>query len=317
MKKMKIDEIKNVTVVGAGNMGHSIAQVYAQSGFEVDLIDLNENVLNRAMKLIKSNLNVLKEFDRVDINTIPSILKHIHPSTNLQGAAKKADLIVEAVSEIPELKMKIFSVLEENCSESTILASNTSTLDIYKILKEIKNPKRLITHHWFAPPHIIPLVEIAPGRKTSIDVVDLSKEIMEKLGKKPIVMKKFTPNYIVNRIQNAISAAMYELILREIATAEQIDLAIKTSLGIRLPIVGIVQSQDFTGLDLIKDIQKDMGIKVSIIDEKVEKGHLGAKSGKGFYKYYGQSEEEILQKRDRLYLKMLNYLEKINAFEPI
>ena len=314
---MKIDEIKNITVVGAGSMGHSIAQVYAQSGFEVDLIDLNEDALNRAMRLIKSNLNVLREFDRVDINTIPFILEHIHPSTNLQGAAKKADLIIEAVSEIPELKMKIFSVLEEYCSESTILASNTSTLDIYKILKEIKNPKRLITHHWFAPPHIIPLVEIAPGRKTSVDVVNLSIEIMEKLGKKPIVMKKFTPHYIVNRIQNAISAVMYELILRDIATAEQIDLAIKISLGIRLPIVGIVQSQDFTGLDLVKDIQKSMGIKVSIIDEKVEKGHLGAKTGKGFYNYNGQSEEEILQKRDRFYLKMLNYLEKINAFEPI
>lgn len=295
-------------------MGHSIAQVYAQAGFKVNLVDINEKILNHAMELIEYNLNTLAEFNRIKIDKIPEILKRIQISINLKESAENVDLVTEAVKEVPDLKEKIFLQLSDYCSEDTIFASNTSSLDIFNILKNIKNPERLIAHHWFAPPHIIPLVEIAPGKKTSKDVIEISKELMELLGKKPIVMNKFIPSYIVNKIQNAISAAMYELIIRDLATPEQIDMAIKTSLGIRLPIVGVIQSQDFTGLDLVYDIQKAMGVTVPPIKERVDKGQLGVKTGKGFYDYGNRSEEEILKKRDRLYLAQLNFLEKQNSF---
>lgn len=314
---MDLKDLKEVLVVGAGTMGHSIAQVYAQAGFKVNLVDVNEKILNHAMALINSNLNTLAEFNRIKKDKIPEILKNIHISRNLKDSAKNVSLVTEAVKEIPELKEKIFYQLSEYCTEETIFASNTSSLDIFKILENIKNPQRLITHHWYAPPHIIPLVEIAPGKKTSKDTIELSIELMELLGKKPIVMKKFAPSYIVNKIQNAISATMYELLIRDFATPKQIDIAIKTSLGIRLPIVGIIQSQDFTGLDLVYDIQKAMGVNVPPIKERVEKGHLGAKTGKGFYDYGNRSEEEILKKRDRLYLTQLNLLEKLNSFKPV
>jgi len=314
---MDLKDLKEVLVVGAGTMGHSIAQVYAQAGFKVNLVDVNEKILNHAMALINSNLNTLAEFNRIKKDKIPEILKNIHISRNLKDSAKNVSLVTEAVKEIPELKEKIFYQLSEYCTEETIFASNTSSLDIFKILENIKNPQRLITHHWYAPPHIIPLVEIAPGKKTSKDIIELSIELMGLLGKKPIVMKKFAPSYIVNKIQNAISASMYELLIRDFATPEQIDIAIKTSLGIRLPIVGVIQSQDFTGLDLVYDIQKAMGVNVPPIKERVEKGHLGAKTGKGFYDYGNRSEEEILKKRDRLYLTQLNFLEKLNSFKPV
>lgn len=314
---MDLKDLKEVLVVGAGTMGHSIAQVYAQAGFKVNLVDVNEKILNHAIALINSNLNTLAEFNRIKKDKIPEILKNIHISRNLKDSAKNVSLVTEAVKEIPELKEKIFYQLSEYCTEETIFASNTSSLDIFKILENIKNPQRLITHHWYAPPHIIPLVEIAPGKKTSKDTIELSIELMELLGKKPIVMKKFAPSYIVNKIQNAISATMYELLIRDFATPKQIDTAIKTSLGIRLPIVGIIQSQDFTGLDLVYDIQKAMGVNVPPIKERVEKGHLGAKTGKGFYDYGNRSEEEILKKRDRLYLTQLNLLEKLNSFKPV
>ena len=142
-------EIKKVLVVGAGTMGHSIAQVYATAGIEVNLIDINEDSLNRAMNLIKSNLNTLAEFERVKKNEISNILNRINPSTNLKDAAQGVDLVVEAVSEVPDLKEKVFSQLDEFCSENTILASNTSTLDIFKIVK-VKKPERLVIQHWFA-----------------------------------------------------------------------------------------------------------------------------------------------------------------------
>ena len=309
-------EIKKVLVVGAGTMGHSIAQVYATAGIEVNMIDINEDILNRAMNLIKSNLNTLAEFEWVKKNEISTILNHINPSTNLKEASQGVDLVVEAVSEEPDLKEKVFSQLDKYCSENTILASNTSSLDIFKIVK-VKKPERLVIQHWFAPPHIIPLVEIVAGRKTSKDTVELSVKLIERLGKKPVVLKKYIDSFIVNRIQNAIGGVVFELLLRRIATPEMIDVAIKHSLGIRLPIVGVVQTMDFTGLDLVSDITKSKGIEISLIKERVEQGHLGAKTGKGFYDYGGKNEEEILKKRDRQYLKIFSHLEKINAFEPI
>ena len=130
-------------------------------------------------------------------------------------------------------------------------------------------------------------------------------------------MEKFSPNYIVNKIQSAISGAMYELMMRDLATAEQIDLVIKTTLGVRLPIVGIVQMHDFTGLNLVEDIITAKGGSVPLVSEKVKRGELGAKTGKGHYDYHNRSETEILTKRDRLYLMQLEFLEKNTEFKPI
>ena len=309
-------EIKKILVVGAGTMGHSIAQVYATGGIDVNLVDVNKDILDRAMNLIKSNLETLAEFERVMSHEISDILNRIHPSTNLKDAAQDVDLAVEAVSEIPDLKIKVFSLLADYCSENTILASNTSSLDIFKIVK-VKNPARLVIQHWFAPPHIIPLVEIVPGRKTSKETVEASVKLIERIGKKPVVLKKFIDQFVVNKIQNAISAVVFQLLMKKIADPETIDAAIKTSLGIRLPIVGVVQTLDFTGLDLVSDILKSRGIEFSLITDKVNQGNIGAKSGKGIYDYGGLSEVEILKKRDRKYLKMLDHLEKTNAFDPL
>ena len=314
---IKVDDLNGIAIIGAGTMGRGIAQVYAQAGFKVILVDTNLEILNHAMKLIESNLQVLAEFNKVHVKDIPSILSRIYTTTDFERAAEGKNFVLEAVSEIPEIKKHIFNQLAEICPNDAILASNTSSLDIFKLLKDIKNPKRIITHHWFAPPHIIPLVEVSPSKKTSKDVINFSIELLQKIGKKPIVIHKFIPTYIVNKIQNAISSAMYELLAKKIATAEEIDFAIKSTLGIRLPIVGVVQSQDFTGLDVVYDIQKSMGGILPLIKEKVENNHLGAKTGKGFYEYNGKTEEEILKIRDRLYLQQLEFLEKTTNFKPI
>jgi 3-hydroxybutyryl-CoA dehydrogenase len=314
---MELEDINNILVIGAGTMGHAIAQIYAQNGFSVSLVDLNKGILSRAMELIESNLHILAEFERVNKAEINDVIKRIDVSTNLKEKAKGADLVIEAVKEDPNVKLETFRILAEYCREDTILASNTSSLDIFNILKSIKHPERIISHHWFCPPYIIPTVEITPGRKTSQETIELSLRLHEKLGKIPILMKKFAPNYIVNKIQNAISGAMYELMMRGLATAEQIDLAIKSTLGIRLPIVGIVQMHDFTGLDLVEDIITAKGGNVPLISEKVKKGELGTKTGKGHYDYGGRSEIEILRQRDVLYLKQLEFLEKETQFKTV
>jgi len=313
---MNADDVRRVVVVGAGLMGHSIAQVFAQAGIEVGLVDVNDQTLEHATHLIKGNLNTMAELGRIQSDQIPAILDRIHPTTDLASSAAEVDFALESVVEVPEVKKEVFSRLAEACPQGTILASNTSGLDIFDII-DAPNPERLVAAHWFAPPHIIPLVEVVPGLSTSAEVVSFTAALMTRIGKKPVIMKQFVRSFIVNRIQNAISMAVWEILLSGWATPAEIDLAVKSSLGIRLPIVGVVQTLDFTGLDLVYQITKNLGMENAVIEEKYKKGHLGAKTSKGIYDYGGRSEEEILKKRDTLYFMMLDRLEEATGFKPV
>jgi len=313
---MELNKIKRILVVGAGTMGHAIAQVYATAGFKVDLVDLNQEVLDNAMNKIKLNLSLLVEYEHVKSGEISDIINRIQPSTNLKVAAQNCDLVLEAVFEDRNVKRDVFSQLDEFCSEDIILASNTSELNIFNVAK-VKNPKRLVIHHWFHPPYIIPLVEIVAGRKTSSEVIEISFKLLEKIGKKPLILKKFTNAFVVNKIQQAINSAVFALLIQGIASPEEIDMAIKNSVGIRLPFAGVAQNLDFVGLDVVYDIIENMGMDFELIKDKVKNGQLGAKTSIGFYDYQGRTEEEILTKRDKLYLQMLDFLKKMNAFEPI
>jgi 3-hydroxybutyryl-CoA dehydrogenase len=280
------------------------------------LVDVKNAFLAHALQLVKSNLRTLADCGRVSPQAIPAILDRIRPTTDLADAVKEVDFVLEAVVEIPEVKKKVFAQLEAACPENVVLASNTSGLEIFKII-EVKDPSRVVVTHWFAPPHISPLVEVVPGPATAPGVLQFAAQLMERIGKKPLVMKQFIQRFIVNRIQNAIVRTALEMITNGWATPEQIDLAVKTSLGIRLPIVGVVQSLDFTGLNLIHDMTKGTGTENPLIEERVRQGHLGASTSKGIYDYGGRSEEEILRKRDLLYLKVLDFLENLEAFKPV
>jgi 3-hydroxybutyryl-CoA dehydrogenase len=313
---MDPNAVKRVVVVGAGTMGNGIAQVFARVGIEVGLVDVDQKALDRAMDRVESGLRTLVEYGSVPENDLAPIMSRIQTSTDLEAMAKGVDFALEAVVEVPEVKKEIFARLEASCAEDTVLASNTSSLDIFNIV-EIKNPKRLVTAHWFAPPHIIPLVEVAPGPETAPEVVAFTDGLMRRIGKETLVMKEFVPGFIVNRLQNAIALPVLEMLAQGCASLEDIDRAVKLTLGVRLPIVGVVQTLDFTGLDLVHDIMKGVGMTHPLIDERVENGHLGAKTGKGIYDYGGRSEAEILDKRDKLYLEMVDHLSKINALEPV
>ncbi|UCC19859.1 MAG: 3-hydroxyacyl-CoA dehydrogenase family protein [Promethearchaeota archaeon] len=315
---MNLDEIEHIVVVGAGTMGHAIAQVYAQHGFRVDLVDKNLKALERANKLIKSNLSLLIELEKITSKDLPPILNKINFTSDLESSAQKADLVVEAVNEVANIKEELFEELNQNCREDTILASNTSGLNIFEIV-DVQNPERLIIHHWFCPAYILPLVEIVPGSKTSKEVIDVSVGLMEKLGKKPLVMKEYVESFIINRIQRVIFVQVYEMLQKGWATPEQIDFAVKTIIGVRFPVQGVVQSQDFTGLELILDKQKEykMNKRYPQVENLVKQGHLGVRTGKGFYDYHNRDELELFKKRDKNCIKVLDLLEKINAFEPL
>jgi 3-hydroxyacyl-CoA dehydrogenase len=309
-------DVRKVAIIGGGTMGHSIAQVFAQAGIEVNLMDVKAEVLEQALRRMKGNLQTLADYGKVEAKEIPYILGRVRTSTDIVRAAKGVDFALETVVEIPEIKKKVFSQMEEACPPYAVLASNTSGLEIFKII-EVKDPSRTVTAHWFAPPHIIPLVEVAPGPQTSPEVVQFTAGLMERIGKKPIVMTQFAQRFIVNRIQNAIVFAAIEIVSKGWATPEQVDLAVKSSIGIRMPIVGVIQSLDFTGLGLVHDINKSLGLKIPLIEEPVGKGHFGVSTSKGIYDYGGRTEEEILRKRDLLFLQMIDHLEKIGAFKPV
>lgn len=313
---MPSSNIKKASVIGAGVMGHSIAQVFAQKGVETRLIDLDQKMLDHAIKLIKSNLETLAEFGKVSKSDIPGIIKNIHPTTDLASGCKDTDFAVEAINETIEAKKKIFALMEKHCPPKAILASNSSSLYIYDFI-EIQDPGRLIVTHWFAPAHIIPLVEIVPGPKTSQEATNATAGFHKDMGKMPLVFKGLNGPSLVNKFQDIMTLPLWETVEKGWATPAEIDIAVKAVMAIRLPVVGVAQRLDFTGLDTVLDITRGFGFNNPTVEGIVKEGNLGVKSGKGIYDYGGRSEEQILRDRDIKYLKMLKCLEELDAFKPV
>jgi 3-hydroxyacyl-CoA dehydrogenase len=311
---MSINWIKRILVVGAGTMGHSIAMVFAQGGYEVDLVDAREEALDKALGLIRSNLHTLKEGGLVHSKAIPKIINRIHPSTSL-NVGERADFVVEAISEGQRAKRELFHVLDRICPAKTIISSNTSYLNIFSFTKTSR-PEKMLIAHWYVPPHLIPLVDVVKGPRTSKETVETVKTLLLKLGKEPVVMKKFIPGYIVNRLQRAMAREIFYLLEEGYASPEEIDRAVKNSLGVRIPVVGVVQRYDFAGLDLALTFEQNPSIHLvskarppKTLMDLVKRGHLGVKSGKGFYDYSSRKMSDVLKERDMKMIKLLKFLE--------
>lgn len=309
-----MQDIKNVLIVGAGTMGHSLALLFAKGGFEVSLVDKDPAALEKAINLIDSARKTLVKADFISVKEEERIHTLINPTSDIRAAAKDSDFAIEAVDEDPTVKKDVFTLLDSYCPKHTILASNTSGLNIFNILSTDR-PEKVIITHFFAPPHIIPLVEVVPGQYTGKETVDSVIQLLQSLGKEPLLLKQYIIGFIVNRIQRAISREAFSLVDQNYASIEEVDRAIKRSLGIRLPTVGILQTYDFTGLDVYYKICQENPIELTtssgppnIVKEKVELGEFGIKTGKGLYDYSGKKREEILQRRDLNYIEILKAL---------
>jgi 3-hydroxybutyryl-CoA dehydrogenase len=313
---MEVKDVKKIAVFGAGTMGPSLALVFTVAGHDVALYSRKSETLDKALASVRASLDTLVEYGSFTRKHADDALARIKPTQSVSDAGGDADFVLETIAENKEAKAALYAELDTICPERTVFASNTSALDIFALMPP-KRQANTVVAHFFTPAHIIPLVEVVPGPKTSPEAVALTVNLMEACGKKPVLMKKFGPGFIVNRIQRAIGETSMDMIQEGLVEPEEIDKAIKLTLGIRLPIVGVMQTFDFQGLDMLLAYQKNVGKVYDFVAERVERGELGAKTSKGIYDYQGRAEAEILAKRDELYLMMLDYLNEIGAFEPV
>lgn len=317
---MKLSQIKNIVVVGSGIMGHGIGQTFALGGYEVTLIDISDDLLEKAIRQIRSNLDTFVEFGITTPERAKEALSKIRTDKNLKTAVRQSDFVVEASPEVMDLKKRIFKELDEYCPPHAIIATNTSGLSLTEMASGIKREDQAIITHWWNPPHIIPVVEVVKGRSTSDKTVDLVCQLLVSIGKKPVRILKEVPGFLGNRLQFALFREALYCLKEGIASAEDIDMAVKGTFGFRLPTIGPLETSDFGGLDtflniaeyLFKEIDRSTGPS-EILKKKVEQGKLGIKTGEGFFRYTPQEAEKKIKERDRQFLRRLKCQYRRNA----
>ncbi len=312
---MEALDIKNISIIGAGMMGHGIAQHFASKDYNIILLDLDEEPLKKAIGNIRSNLEIMAKHEIIDSNQIDKILSKIKTTTDWKKATSDAQLIIEAVYENLELKQDIFKKLDSLCPIETILATNTSVISITEIASKSKNRGRIIGTHFWYPPYLIPLVEVVKGKDTSEETMEFTYQFMKKAGKHPIKCLKDVPGFVANRLQHALWREAISIVERGIADPQTVDEAIKNSIGIRLAVLGPIENADMVGLDLTLAIHntvlKDLEASPDpspLLKEKVKKGELGFKTGKGLYDRW--TEEDIVKIRENLLTYLIQHYKR-------
>ena len=289
--------VKNITVLGSGVMGHGIAQVSATAGYNVVLRDIKQEFLDKAMEKIKWSLDKLVSKEKISKEEGDSIFSRITPIVDLNEAVKNAELVIEVVPEIMDLKKLVYAELDKVAGPDVIFASNTSTLPITEIANTTSRPEKFIGIHFFNPPQLMKLVEIIPGEKTSQEITDLTQEYVKSVNKQAVLCRKDVPGFIINRLFIPMVHEACYAQDRTNATLEEIDSAVKFKLGFPM---GIFELADFTGMDVIHKATVEMHLR----DKKVINPHptiekmfnekkLGQKSGEGYYKYSDDKYERV------------------------
>ena len=289
--------IKNITVLGSGVMGHGIAQVSATAGYNVVLRDIKQEFLDKAMEKIHWSLDKLVTKEKISKEEGDAIFSRITPVVDLNDAVKDAELVIEVVPEIMDLKKQVYAELDKAAKPEVIFASNTSTLPITEIANTTSRPDKFIGIHFFNPPQLMKLVEVIPGEKTAQEITELTQDFVRSVNKQAVLCRKDVPGFIINRLFIPMVHEACFLQDRTGASLEEIDSAVKFKLGFPM---GIFELADFTGMDVIHKATVEMHLR----DKKVIKPHktvekmfdekkLGQKSGEGYYKYSDDKYERV------------------------
>lgn len=315
MTTLNAEAIGTVAVAGLGTMGHGMAQTFAAAGCAVRCYDEIASVRDTVLDRIRINLDQMAEAGIVENDSIAQVLDRIQVFESESKTVAPAQFVVEAISEDLAAKQDWFARIESLVESQTILASNSSSFPVTESAVRMQRPERAIVTHWFNPPHIVPLVEVVPGEKTDDAVTETTVDFHRRVGKLPVQLNKEIPGFLVNRVQVAIFREIFDLLDRGIASAEDIDQAIRGSIGLRLAALGPLQIMDFAGLDvtsrtyqnLVTDIRSDTEL-APVIRGLVDDGSFGVKTGKGIYDYTPESIEQKREQRDRKYLALVELL---------
>ncbi|MDH5376202.1 MAG: 3-hydroxyacyl-CoA dehydrogenase [Candidatus Bathyarchaeota archaeon] len=281
-------EINKIAVMGAGAMGHGIAQLAAMAGFDVTMRDISEEFVEAGMKKIRWSIGKFIEKGKISPSEAQNTLKRIRPLVSLKEAVEGADFIIEAVPEKLKLKQQVFKEIDGYAPAHAILATNTSALPVTEIAAATNRPEKVIGMHFFNPPALMRLVEVVMGEKTSEDTRNVTIDLAKKLGKEPVLCKKDVPGFIANRITISGTNLVAWMVYNGEYTIEEVDAAAMYKAGMPM---GTFALLDFTGLDIAYHVmmfmeEREPNFNVSpLIKEKMEKGEIGVKAGKGFYTY--------------------------------
>jgi 3-hydroxyacyl-CoA dehydrogenase len=281
-------EIKKIAVLGAGLMGHGITQVAATAGFEVKMRDIEESFLSSGMEKIKWSLGKFAQKGRISEEDYKKALERIKTTVSLKEATKDVDFVIEAIPEKLKLKQQVFKEIDEYAPSHAILATNTSALPITEIAVATNRPEKVVGMHFFSPPQMMRLCEVIRGDKTSDETLNTTIELGKKFGKEVVVCKKDIPGFIANRITTAGSNLVAWMVYNGEYTVEEVDAAAIHKAGMPMGMFGLM---DFVGIDVGGSVAKFMDERwpgynmCPLLKEKIEKGELGVKTGKGFYTY--------------------------------
>jgi len=281
-------EIKKVAVLGAGLMGHGITQVAAQTAqYNVYMRDIKQEFLDNGMRMINDSLQRFLKKGEMTQERANEILSRIHPTLDLKEAVADADLVIEAVTENPELKKKVLAEADSTAKPEAIIATNTSSISISELASATKRPEKFVGMHFFNPPQLMKLIEIIRGAKTTDETINTIVEVTGKMGKEPVVVNKDVAGFVVNRILIPVFNEAVALVDSGVATPEDIDKAIK--LGLNWP-MGPLTLLDYVGLDttlaITEVLSKEIDPKFQanpLLRQMVRAGLWGRKTGKGFY----------------------------------
>lgn len=323
-------EIKKILVVGAGVMGCSIAQVYAANGYKTVMADVNEDALEAAQKRIAANMDGLEAAGLAGDAYRKAVEKNLTCALNdeIPKIGQEFDLVAEAIYENPEAKHDLYQMLSDYCREDCIFASDTSAMNVFGVTEDcVKAPQRLVIAHWFNPPHLMKLIEIVRGPKTSDETVEAVRKLHEACGQKPVVLNKFMPGFIVNRMTTVICRELMYMIDQGWATAQDLDTALKYTDGLRWSFEGPLELVDFVGLEIpmavagavLPSLCNDTE-EIAYGKKLVAQGKTGVRAGEGIMGKYPQDTEAYIARRNRRIVEMCKVMEKFareDEEEPI
>lgn len=305
--------MQKVAVVGAGLMGHGIAQVFALQGCSVGLTDISAEALDAAVDNVRANLDLLAGQSIIEATDAAQALERIATTVDLGQALDGAEFVVEAAIENLEIKRNLFRDLDAVCPDNVILATNTSVISITEIAALTRQASRVVGTHFWNPPYLIPLVEVVRGEQTSNKVMDRTIDILKTMGKHPVRVNKDVPGFVANRLQHALWREAISIVDQGIADAATVDECVKYGFGLRLPILGPMENIDLVGTDLtlaihdylLKHLERSPDPS-PLLKEFVARGDLGFKTGRGFQRW---SDEDVAATHNRL----KTYLLKVTA----